>query len=404
MKKTLLLFISFLLITLICKSQDIIIKRSGDEIKTKVTEIGLETIKYKMFDNKNGPTYTILKSDIFMIKYENGSKDVFNKGEANPDKTNQNGSNQQSTDNDNHGVSTNANAKSSIQIFSEFSGVTVYLDDVNKGNDIKTIDSVLVGSHFLKLTKDSVTIYGELIAVNANTPTIILVKDSKQIQDKLLASKYKEQQKYKAMKLDILLSTQYVTQTSTETNKNTNSLFFPDYYSVLGMSNSKTNTNTTAVTYAIKEWFATTNEGRTQITEFEFATLVQNQYVLNRYQQEQDQIDRQNKKNKRKSNVAGAIGMTLFIPGFICGVIGGINYAFKPEKRFIKDSDVSLGLVLGGIGAALIGAVIVGVDTGGTRSHNEKLHFFSLEDAIAEANKYNQKLKEELGLPLNYEP
>ena len=59
-------------------SQDIIIKRNGDEIKAKVLEVALTIVKYKNFDNLNGPTYEILKSEIFMIKYENGTKDIVN--------------------------------------------------------------------------------------------------------------------------------------------------------------------------------------------------------------------------------------------------------------------------------------------------------------------------------------
>ena len=58
--------------------QDIIIKINGDEIQAKVLEVGLSIVKYKKFDNINGPTFEILKSDIFMIRYPNGTKDVFN--------------------------------------------------------------------------------------------------------------------------------------------------------------------------------------------------------------------------------------------------------------------------------------------------------------------------------------
>jgi hypothetical protein len=73
----------FYLITaaLVCSNvlsaQDIITLKSGDEIKAKVQEIGTDNVKYKKYDNQNGPTYTLMKSDIFMIKYENGDKDVF---------------------------------------------------------------------------------------------------------------------------------------------------------------------------------------------------------------------------------------------------------------------------------------------------------------------------------------
>ncbi len=56
---------------------DIIILRNGNEIKAKIIEIGITEIKYKKCDYADGPTYTALKSDVFMIKYANGSKDVF---------------------------------------------------------------------------------------------------------------------------------------------------------------------------------------------------------------------------------------------------------------------------------------------------------------------------------------
>ena len=58
------------------QAQDVIIKENGEEIKAKVTEVGNTEIKYKKFGNESGPTYTISKSELFMIKYANGSKDV----------------------------------------------------------------------------------------------------------------------------------------------------------------------------------------------------------------------------------------------------------------------------------------------------------------------------------------
>jgi hypothetical protein len=41
-------------------------------------EITTNEIKYKKFDNLEGPTISILKSEVFMIKYQNGTKDVIN--------------------------------------------------------------------------------------------------------------------------------------------------------------------------------------------------------------------------------------------------------------------------------------------------------------------------------------
>ncbi len=58
-------------------AQDIIIKRNADEIEAIVKEIGIHTVTYKRFSNPDGPDYTISKSEIFMIKYANGEKEVF---------------------------------------------------------------------------------------------------------------------------------------------------------------------------------------------------------------------------------------------------------------------------------------------------------------------------------------
>jgi hypothetical protein len=58
------------------RAQDIIIKKNGDEINAKVLEAGTTEIKYKRFDNIDGPVYTIDKSDVFMIKYADGTKTI----------------------------------------------------------------------------------------------------------------------------------------------------------------------------------------------------------------------------------------------------------------------------------------------------------------------------------------
>lgn len=59
-------------------AQDIIVLKNGDEIKSLVQEIGTEYVKYKKFDNQTGPIYNMAKTEIFMIKYENDTKDMFN--------------------------------------------------------------------------------------------------------------------------------------------------------------------------------------------------------------------------------------------------------------------------------------------------------------------------------------
>ena len=59
-------------------SQDIIFLKNGDEIQAHVTEIGTDAVTYKKFENLQGPDYSLKKSEVFMIKYANGTKDVFN--------------------------------------------------------------------------------------------------------------------------------------------------------------------------------------------------------------------------------------------------------------------------------------------------------------------------------------
>jgi len=58
-------------------AQDIIMKKNGDEIKSKVIEITLDFIKYKEFEFQDGPTRNIKISEVFMIIYENGKKEKF---------------------------------------------------------------------------------------------------------------------------------------------------------------------------------------------------------------------------------------------------------------------------------------------------------------------------------------
>lgn len=86
MKKSLLvLFLLIFSLVLGVNAQDIITKKNGDEIKAKVLEITLSELKYKNFNNLEGPMISIAKSDVIFVKYENGTKDVFGEDKiANP--------------------------------------------------------------------------------------------------------------------------------------------------------------------------------------------------------------------------------------------------------------------------------------------------------------------------------
>ena len=81
MKRSIFTFLAFIAISITGFSQDFITKKSGEDIRAKVLEVNQTDIRFKKFDNLNGPTFTMLKSEIMMIRYENGTKDVFNQKE-----------------------------------------------------------------------------------------------------------------------------------------------------------------------------------------------------------------------------------------------------------------------------------------------------------------------------------
>lgn len=73
------LFLLTLLLSFVAAAvaQDVITLKNGDEINGKVTKVSSTEIEYKLSSNPDGPTYTKPVAEIFMVKYENGQKDVF---------------------------------------------------------------------------------------------------------------------------------------------------------------------------------------------------------------------------------------------------------------------------------------------------------------------------------------
>ncbi|MCK4524688.1 hypothetical protein KAU15_07155, partial [candidate division WOR-3 bacterium] len=95
----------------------------------------------------------------------------------------------------------------SLKIFSEIENIEIYFDDVLLGSNIKNIDSVSEGSHYLKVFKNGVIIYGELIEVKNNLTSTILIKKSEEMKKKYFEGKSKEIKKFKKEELTILVST-----------------------------------------------------------------------------------------------------------------------------------------------------------------------------------------------------
>jgi hypothetical protein len=61
-------------------AQDVIVKKSGEEINALVKEITTTEVKYKRFDNPEGPLISILKQDVFIIRYQNGTVEKIGTG------------------------------------------------------------------------------------------------------------------------------------------------------------------------------------------------------------------------------------------------------------------------------------------------------------------------------------
>ncbi|RZJ36469.1 MAG: hypothetical protein EOO51_01670 [Flavobacterium sp.] len=65
-------------ISVVAYSQDTIFLRENNiEFKAKVTEVTDEVIKYKKWENLDGPTYNLNISSISKIRYKNGQEDNF---------------------------------------------------------------------------------------------------------------------------------------------------------------------------------------------------------------------------------------------------------------------------------------------------------------------------------------
>jgi hypothetical protein len=70
-------------------AQDRLFFLNGDETDVKITEISSSEVKYKRLDNLEGPSFSTLKTELFMIKYANGDKEMITAQTAEPVPTEQ---------------------------------------------------------------------------------------------------------------------------------------------------------------------------------------------------------------------------------------------------------------------------------------------------------------------------
>jgi hypothetical protein len=86
MKKVLLLVLVCSFLAALAKAQDVISLTNGSQIQAKVLEITPSEVKYKDFNNQDGPVIVILKSTVSSIKYANGTQTLFNESNSTGEK------------------------------------------------------------------------------------------------------------------------------------------------------------------------------------------------------------------------------------------------------------------------------------------------------------------------------
>ena len=77
MGKKFLFVLAFLTTAITLSGQDIITKKDGTDIQARILEITTSEVKYKKFSNIDGPIFTLPKSEILIVRYENGENEVF---------------------------------------------------------------------------------------------------------------------------------------------------------------------------------------------------------------------------------------------------------------------------------------------------------------------------------------
>ena len=60
-------------------AQDVITTKDGNDIQAKILEVTNAEIKYKKFNNPDGPIFTLKKSEVLIVRYQNGENEVFDK-------------------------------------------------------------------------------------------------------------------------------------------------------------------------------------------------------------------------------------------------------------------------------------------------------------------------------------
>ena len=270
-----------------------------------------------------------------------------------------------------------------VNIFSEFTGISIYLNEHKQGDDIKTINNVTAGNHYLKVMKDGVSIFAELITVNPGQTTTVLVKNSEQVAEKIMEAKTPERQNYQNNKIDVLLTSNAVSTTVKKSN------YYPGFYGYYGYNKSNTSTVNVSDFKIIKG-------GVAEISDIDLATLARNQNILSRNIRD---ITRQ----KRQVNI-GSIGflgsMAIGIP-----IIVDIFHKSTPDRPggFLHpNTSVTPNWEFAVLGTCIVTGIISYALVINSGKHKPR-HYYTPSGANTDAQTVNHKLKLKLGLSESYD-
>lgn len=77
MKRLIMLLSALAFFAVSAAAQDFVTKRNGEDIPAIVDEVGPDYVRFRLWDEPDGVTYTMLKSEILMIRYATGRNEVF---------------------------------------------------------------------------------------------------------------------------------------------------------------------------------------------------------------------------------------------------------------------------------------------------------------------------------------
>jgi hypothetical protein len=263
-----------------------------------------------------------------------------------------------------------------LKIFSELTGINVYVDETKQTTDITSL-VLPVGSHYLKVLVGTTSVYGEIVEIKENTATTVLIKNTGQVQEKIMDSKIAEREEYNNSKVDVVFSTNSLSQTTGR------SAMYPGYYGYYGFSNSNT------VTTQVSD-FKIIKGGVKEIGDVSLAALAGNQAILN-----------QNAADNLRITKMTNWGAGIFLGSFVIG--GTVLADMLVKKPFLHPVGTTAGGFEVGVLATCIvtGIISYGLVMGADKSRPD--HYYTVDGANKDAQAYDKKLKEKLGLPESYD-